>query len=222
MQLPLQPEDVCYASKVPIEINEYWDDEKKVPKFQKELAKPLTFEAFGGLCREQEIDLSIFDLKWNIQNDYTGSAEDEACRIVDTNNSMHIDGFAGTGKTFLVNNIIRELKQRNKKYLAFSPTTKGARLIGGNTIHSLYYKFKSNRRALFAKMENIEYIFIDEVSMMIRDFYQLFILIKRSFPSIKFIIAGDFGQLPPVNDNWQGDYENSPAMHSLCDGQRIK
>ena len=48
MQLPLQPEDVCYASKVPIEINEYWDDEKKVPKFQKELAKPLTFEAFGG------------------------------------------------------------------------------------------------------------------------------------------------------------------------------
>ena len=58
--------------------------------------------------------------------------------------------------------------------------------------------------------------------MMIKDFYQLFTLIKRSFPSIKFIIAGDFGQLPPVNDSWQGDYENSPAMHRLCDGQRIK
>ena len=57
---------------------------------------------------------------------------------------------------------------------------------------------------------------------MIKDFYQLFTLIRRSFPSIKFIIAGDFGQLPPVNDSWQDDYENSPAMHSLCDGQRIK
>ena len=38
----------------------------------------------------------------------------------------------------------------------------------------------------------------------------------------KFITAGDFSQLPPVNDNWQGDCENSPAMHSLRDGQRSK
>ena len=58
--------------------------------------------------------------------------------------------------------------------------------------------------------------------MMIKDFYQLFLLIKRTFPIIKFIIAGDFGQLPPVNDNWEGDYENSPAMNLLCGGNRIK
>ena len=213
---------IRYARKDPIELIEYWDEEKTILKYQKELAKPLSCEVFGGFCRKQELDLSIFDLNWNIQDDYLGCAEDEACRVVDTNMSMHIDGYAGTGKTFLVNNIIRELKQREKNYLAFSPTNKGARLIGGNTIHSIYYKFKSNRKALFAKMEKVEYIFIDEVSMMIKDFYQLFVLIKRSFPSIKFIIAGDFGQLPPVRDNWTGDYENSPAMHSLCDGQRIK
>lgn len=58
--------------------------------------------------------------------------------------------------------------------------------------------------------------------MMVKDFYQLFILIKRSFPKINFIIAGDFGQLPPVNDDWTGDYENSAAMNCLCDGNRIK
>ena len=56
------------------------------------------------MCRVQEIDLSVFDLKWNIQDDYLGSAEDEAYRIVDTNMSMHIDGYAGTGKrTLFVN-----------------------------------------------------------------------------------------------------------------------
>ena len=69
--------------------------------------------------------------------------------------------------------------------------------------------------------DKIDYIFIDEVSMMVKDFYQLFILIKRSFTNIKFIIAGDFAQLPPVKDNWDGDYENSPAMFDLCDGNRI-
>ena len=142
--------------------------------------------------------------------------------IVDSNKSIHIDGRAGTGKTYLVNRVIDELKGRGKKYMCFSPTNKGARLIGGNTIHSIYFKFKSNKRALFAKIEKLDYIFIDEVSMMVKDFYQLFILIKRSFPKINFIVAGDFGQLPPVNDDWTGDYENSPAMNGLCDGNRIK
>ena len=46
-------------------------------------------------------------------------------------------------------------------------------------------------------------------------------VLKRTFSHIKFIISGDFGQLPPVNDNWTGDYENSPALHILYDGNRI-
>ena len=71
-------------------------------------------------------------------------------------------------------------------------------------------------------MADVQYIFIDEVSMMVKDFYQLFLLIKSKFPLIKFIIAGDFGQLPPVKDNWEGDYENSPAMNLLCGGNRIQ
>jgi hypothetical protein len=75
---------------------------------------------------------------------------------------------------------------------------------------------------LFEHLKKVDYIFIDEVSMMVKDFHQLFVLIKRSFPAIKFIIAGDFGQLPPVKDSWSGDYENSAAMHCLCDGQRVQ
>jgi DNA replication protein DnaC len=212
---------IRYAKSKEIEIVEYWDDEKTVLKYQKELAKPLTCQMLPRLCRGHEIDLSVFNLKWNTQYDYE-DAEEEASRIVDNNTSIHIDGRAGTGKTYLINRVIDELKSRGKTYMCFSPTNKGARLIGGNTIHSIYFKFKSNKKALFAKIEKVDYIFIDEVSMMVKEFYQLFILIKRSFPKINFIIAGDFGQLPPVNDDWTGDYENSPAMNGLCDGNRIK
>ena len=115
-------------------------------------------------------------------------------RIVDKNQSIHINGRAGTGKTYIVNKIIEELKSRGKVCRGFSPTNKGARLIDGNTIHSLYYKFKTDKKGLIRMIERdkIDYIFIDEVSMMVKDFYQLFILIKRSFSNIKFIIAGDF------------------------------
>jgi DNA replication protein DnaC len=212
---------IRYARHSEIEIVEYWDDEKNVLKYQKEQSKPLSCEMLPHLCRKHELDLTVFNLKWNIKYDYDCPYE-EASRIVDTDCSIHIDGRAGTGKTFLVNLIIDELKSRDKNYICFSPTNKGALLIKGNTIHSVYYKFQSCKKVLFSKLEKVDYIFIDEVSMMIKDFYQLFILIKRSFPKMNFIIAGDFGQLPPVNDDWIGDYENSPAMHGLCDGNKTQ
>ena len=63
---------------------------------------------------------------------------------------------------------------------------------------------------------------IDEISMMIELFYQLFIMIKKIYPTMKFIISGDFAQLPPVKDKWIGDYKNSPAMFELCAGNRIQ
>jgi hypothetical protein len=174
------------------------------------------------MVRQPVVDFSVFDLQWNVQDDYSGTAAEEAKKLIDSGTSMHIDGRAGTGKTYLLNEIRKELDARGIKYAGFSPTNKGARLIGGNTIHSIYYKYQSNKRSLFTAMEKIDYIFIDEVSMMVKDFYQLFTLIKRSFATMKFIIAGDFGQLPPVNDNWEGDYANSPAMNILCDGSRVQ
>ena len=47
-------------------------------------------------------------------------------------------------------------------------------------------------------------------------------MIKRALPHIKFVISGDFGQLPPVNDSWTGIYENSEALWFLCDGNTLK
>lgn len=135
-----------------------------------------------------------------MHDDYIGSAEEEAKRIIASNESVHINGRAGTGKTYLVNKIIDELTQQKKVIRGFSPTNKSARLINGKTNHSLHYKFKTNKRDLMKMIEKdkIEFVFIDETSMMVKHFYQLFILIKRAFKNIKFIIAGDFGQLPPV------------------------
>ena len=96
-----------------------------------------------------------------------------------------IYGPAGTGKTTILNAIQTELKKRNLNWRAFLPTNKGANLIGGKTIHSVYYKYKSRKANLFRVLEKTDYIFIDEVSMMIKDFYQLFTMIKRTFKNIK-------------------------------------
>ena len=210
----------CRMSKFDISAF-FWDDNKQVPKYQYEDPKELPTDILKGMKRDLKFDITPYQMQWNIQYDYNGAVDDEALRIVESGVSIHIDGRAGTGKSYLVNKIRATLEEKKKRYLGFSPTNKGARIIGGNTIHSVHYKFKNNRKVLFGMLEKVEYIFIDEVSMMELEFYNLFCLIKRAFPFIKFIIAGDFGQLPPVDDSWTGDYENSPALIMLCGGNRI-
>jgi ATP-dependent exoDNAse (exonuclease V) alpha subunit len=194
-----------------------------VLKYQVEEPKALEIEKMSNFCRENSLDLTKFNLNWNITYDYDGTAEDKAKKIVESKISCHIDGLAGTGKSYLTNRIIDELKINHKRYLAFSPTNKGALIIGGKTIHSIFYKFRHNKYKLLDVLKYVEYIIIDEISMMIEMFYQLFVMIKKLFPNIIFIITGDFGQLPPVKDRWNGeDYKTSPAMYELCSGNRIQ
>lgn len=215
---------IRYASKNKIDILPYcYDKENKVRKYKDEEPKELQVEKLKDYKRLANLDTFYFGLKWNIQYGYGGkTVEETVSNIIASNKSYHIDGRAGTGKTYLVNKIIEELEKQEKKYIGVSPTNKGARLIGGKTIDSYYYKFTKCKKGLMAVLEKIEYIFIDEVSMMKENFYTLFIMIKRALPHIKFIISGDFGQLPPVLDSWSGDYENSVGLWSLCDSNKIK
>ena len=47
---------------------------------------------------------------------------------------------------------------------------------------------------------------------------------KRLKPDVKIILVGDYNQLKPVNDRVSAktDYENSPVVFELCDGNRIQ
>jgi len=204
-------------------FNECWiEGDSSTVKYQPEDAKPLKIEKLKGMCRKNRLEPDAFTLKWNIQYDYDNTAEEKAIQIINSNQSIHIDGKAGTGKTYLTNKIIEQLNKQNKKYLSFSPTNKGARLIGGNTIDSLYTQFKGRKNKLFSILKDIEYLLIDEVGMMVEQFYRFFILIKQSLPLIKFILSGDYSQFAPVADWYVGDYKNSPATYNLCNGNRIQ
>jgi hypothetical protein len=220
---------IRYTRKTEIDISSYyWDKNQTVLKYQEEMSKPLMVEKLAKLNRPDNGSIDKFSLNWNIQYDYQTTVEEKANEIIKNNTSCHIDGRAGTGKTYLVNEIIKQIEAHGKKCYKFSPTNKAARLINGQTIHSLYYKFHHhNKGILNGMMKDVEYIFIDEVSMMSEKFYNLFITIKRTFPNIKFIISGDFGQLPPVCDEWSElssnqDYELSAGIYTLCDGNRIQ
>jgi len=90
------------------------------------------------------------------------------------------------------------------------------------TLHKFVAIAFANSSSLKKILHGIEYIVIDEVSMMVEIFYKIFITIKRIFPKIKFIIIGDYLQCEPVKDRIICDYENSPALYELCDGNKIQ
>ena len=223
MPLDRNTDAIRYYATKEIKVNEWWDEETE--KYKPEEPKVLQVEKLPLMVRKTNISPEDFELTWNIyRDDMTdfNSMKEKAKMIVDKNISLCVEGRAGTAKTTMVNFIRDELTSRNIMFAGFSPTNKGARLIQGKTIHSFYHKFSQNKNALFGILKSLQYIFIDEVSMMHEKFYQLFICIKSLFPHIKFIISGDYGQLPPVCDTWEGDYENSAGLFNLCDGQKLK
>ena len=114
---------------------------------------------------------------------------------------------------------MKTIEDTGRSYIGLATTNKAARIINGKTIHM----FAATCTSKYVKELNVDYIFIDEVSMMHEKFYKFFIMIKKMKPLIKFVIAGDFEQLLPVKDRVENcDYKNSVALFELCDGLRVQ
>jgi ATP-dependent exoDNAse (exonuclease V) alpha subunit len=114
-----------------------------------------------------------------------------------------------------------ELTQEDKKHITLCPTNISALLVDGITIHKFSTKLKKQ-----SQVENLDldYIFIDEVSMLGEVFYKFLMMIKKIRPDIKFIISGDYNQLKPVNDRISiyTDYSNSPCLFELADYNKLQ
>jgi len=125
-----------------------------------------------------------------------------------------LTGSAGTGKTFMIFQIIELLKQRRKNYVLMAPTGVSAENIGGKTIHStLRIKDTLNNRQSLAihdqnlrqELLKIQVIIIDEISMVSADMLSfisdLFAKLHNKpieFGGIPVLLIGDLAQLPPV------------------------
>lgn len=120
--------------------------------------------------------------------------------------NIFITGAAGTGKSFLVNEIVENFEENGKQVVMCAPTGIAARNINGFTIHHQFHVNPESLKISEADhqknkewLSKTDLIIIDEVSMM------SFILfntigaeIKNYNPNCQVIVVGDFFQLPPV------------------------
>lgn len=149
-----------------------------------------------------------------------------ALAIMAAGENVFLTGPAGSGKTYILNQLIK-LKKHEGKHVSVTATTGlAASHLGGSTIHAwsgigvrdeLSGHFLDNlskgRRDIIEKTDTL---IIDEISMM-HDFRldmvdQVCRMVRREpdvpFGGIQVIMSGDFFQLPPVNrvDSFQGSF----------------
>ena len=143
---------------------------------------------------------------------------------------MYLGGMAGTGKSQVIKALIYFFNAKNEghRFMCMAPTGAAAVLISGSTYHSMlgFNQFdvgqKKNIDSAEVNLKDVDYVFIDEVSML--DCMSLYKISERMclarkinhlpFGGLNVIFAGDFAQLPPVMGNSLYDHKVEPRVHS--------
>lgn len=144
--------------------------------------------------------------------------QQRAFDAIETGKNIFLTGPAGTGKSFVINEIKKWAISKNKKFAITALTGCAAVLIGGRTLHStlglgigdkpidvLVHKMKRCNKAQYARIQALDILVIDEVSMMSDDIMekasQMLCVIRnntRPFGGVQVVLAGDMCQLGPV------------------------
>ena len=146
------------------------------------------------------------------------SAENPQC--------LHLVGFAGTGKTALSKLITNELIKLSKRVACTASTGTASSLVQGCTVYkflgmsdtslrgmALLHSILGNAAAV-QRILILEYLFLDECSMLTKDFIQslnfVFSKIRNPIKPIPFggvivILCGDWLQLEQINPEDQRD-----------------
>jgi hypothetical protein len=133
--------------------------------------------------------------------------------LADPEETMFVfSGFAGTGKTFCMREVIAKCKSSRVKFAFTAPTNKAAkelRKITGEatTIYSLLGlridKSGELKQVVAGKTEidlgDYDAIFIDEAGMVNNNLFSI-LKQKAQIHSVKIVMMGDKAQLPPVGE----------------------
>jgi len=128
--------------------------------------------------------------------------------IIESNEGCFIDGRAGTGKSVLIRMLNKYCDENGLKYVNLAPTNKASRNINGQTIHKFFAIGRDNKTInakKLTKLKGLDYVFIDEISMVSSTLLRFLHLAKLNNKNVKFILVGDSWQLPPVREEAHTD-----------------
>lgn len=191
------------------------------------------FKESKNVAEERSALIGTLMKKWKLNKE-----QQRAFSIVASHASLHspqqlkmyLGGKGGTGKSQVLKALIDFFDLNNEKHriLVLAPTGTAAALLKGSTYHSALgirseSSFAGNEHTTIAqlksRLEGVDYIFLDEVSMVsCMDMYRISAqmakicnMYEKPFGGMNIIFAGDFAQLPPVNA--QSLYSGAVGVH---------
>src|SRR3989338_8410486 len=151
----------------------------------------------------------------------------QALQILKTGANVFLTGEPGSGKTYIINQYVRYLREHKMEPAITAATGIAATHIGGITVHSWSgigiktsldkYELDrlSSNRYVYERVNRAKVLIIDEVSMLADKTLSLVDAVCREvkrnpepFGCLQIILVGDFFQLPPV----QGPDEQQPKL----------
>lgn len=142
------------------------------------------------------------------------NGQQEVLDLVESGSNVYLTGLGGTGKSFVLEEIIERAKAEDKSVIACAPTGIAALNIGGSTIHRVLgirpSKALSPSIAPWindnSPLLSCDLMIVDEISMCRLDLFDCLSLAlkaaarlrKDGKPLCQLVVVGDFCQLPPV------------------------
>lgn len=162
---------------------------------------------------------SQFKIKLNAE-------QQKAYDLIKARNNVFLSGSAGTGKSELLNYILQNDTDLSTRVCA--PTGIAAINIEGVTIHKLLGLnpktdlIHGHPRNMPDKLENVDRIIVDEISMCRADLFNWLSQCLRMAETlnnkpIQLIVVGDFCQLPPVvSTKYEKDYFKDKSKYAFA------
>jgi hypothetical protein len=172
---------------------------------------------FITTTNERNVSYKYSPLKWTIKDDIKNSDDFEKINTHLQEKSLMISARAGTGKSFIINKV-----NETNKCVKLAFTNKASLNIGGETIHKFLGiddNHKCSLMFVLNKLKNVDIIILDEISMIDKFLWKILYEIKY-MTGIRFLLCGDYRQLPPVEDNT--DYFNHSSIMFMCDEYRCE
>lgn len=157
--------------------------------------------------------------------------QETALSLLKSGRNIFLTGSAGTGKTYVLNQYIKYLKERKIPVAVTASTGIAATHMNGQTIHSwcgmgvkdnihqVDLRKLAEKKYIQKNVSNAKVLIIDEISMLHKNQLQMVdeILthLKSSFESfggLQVVLSGDFFQLPPVTKNEETNREKFAFM----------
>lgn len=153
-----------------------------------------------------------------------------ALAILHSGKNVLLTGAAGSGKTFVLQQFIKEAREKGLSVAVTATTGLAATHISGSTIHSwsgigIHDSITPQQISAFSKsrqdaIKKADVLVIDEISML-HDFrLDMIDTVLRTvrdnnevFGGVQVVLCGDFFQLPPINR--QGSRQGGFVVNSL-------